>query len=345
MSCEQARQYVNQFLQDRNVQVGKEQVDAAVSVCCNDVKSQACADALSTLAATGVCAAYTEGACIPCCEVLGSIAGPIIGAGLGAAVDVIEAGWDKVKDFFSSIFGGGGGCSYKPVADAINAAYSKAGRDLSGSVGEAWIAARMKLMGFDYLDGDWPIVRADGPGGLFVPTYKGDPKAVAWAVIPHITNPWQAWTFVILRNATIFAAASKEADYPNKTYWEYDGGRLDLPGLDPAVPPATFEQYFFFKWDGWPCHDPGEFEKAAKHAMRIRWHFVDKAVNRFLSDMMVTTTQEIQKAEMTAKVVELAKRAAEAEKKREKGTSPLAVLGILGALSVLGYGIWRYSQS
>lgn len=341
MGCEEARKYVQDFVKDQNIQAGKGQIDEVIDVCCKDIGSQACADARAALAATAVCAAYTDGVCIPCCTVLGNIVGPIAGAAEGIVVGILKGAWDGVKSLF-----GGGGCNYKPAADGLVQSYGHATEQLAQSVGEAWNTSRMTTMGADYLDGDWPIVRIDGPGGTFVPTFKGDPKAVNWDALQFLQgNPWKAWTYIIVRNAAILSAASTDSKYPNKTYWDYDDGSLYLPGIDKNAPAEKTTNLFSFNWSDWPCggDGPSEWKKAAKSAMSIRWHFVETAAEHFLRDMMITTTQEIQNAELTSSIANLVQRAA--AKRSNEGTSGWTILAILGVLGAAGYGVYRYTKA
>jgi len=355
MSCEKAREYVQQALDEGNVDigdVGKEQLDQAIKTCCDDVTSQACANAIATLTATGACAAYTEGACVPCCEVFGSVAGPILGWGIGATVSVLASAWNEVSDFISGLFGGGcDSCSYTPAGSGLVFAHSRASEQLAQSLGEAYIEARMKMMGADYLDGEWPIVRLDA-GGKYVTTSKKDPGKQRWDdafVSPLVQgNPWRAWTYVLMWNASKLSEASNDPKYPNGSHWDYKGSRMTLPAIGGGR--HSPEEYFYFRWNNWPCCDEGpeEWRKAAEHAMRIRWQFVWDASTALLEQMMAQTVEEIQKEKLVQGVTVMAKRIgiarrADEQKAEARRRTWWWVLG-LGVAAAGGYGIYRYTR-
>jgi hypothetical protein len=278
MSCEEAQKKVNEFLkeQDLDQYVSEDQVKEIVSACCDDMGSQECVNAMATIAATGACVAYTEGACVPCCSVAGRIVGPIVGKSLGAAWSLLKGVWSTVSGWF-----GGGECDYDPAAGAIIVAYSDAMRELGAGLQTAWDESRAELR----LEPKWALFSTGGPGGYMVPVTM-TPEKIALHMGTLVSATWEE---ALLHNSIKF---SKRYGPPHFK-WTIAGkdGYLYSPPVD-INQTGTPEQFFGFSWKDYPCNESGNWQDAAKHVSGIRMGFVEDAAAWMLQKMVISLSQE-----------------------------------------------------
>jgi len=304
-NCDEVRKYIKDYLEDNGAEASSDKIDELVKVCCDDLGSAECRDALINAVVTGVCTVYTDGACVPCCETLGDIVGPILGKGIGYAIQGIESAWN----FVSGLFGGGDDeCnkvkqSYKTSGDALVTEYSKASRDIVDALAKSWDAMRMKVLGFDYLDGMYPIVKEDNYGFLY-PTSKDDPDRVRWQYVTDPVdgtapiNEYRAWDVVILNNVAHRLVLATDTWGPNGRTWTISGtnDKVISPPLDIDNPPITMEQLYYFYWQSFSCKEPNNWLKFAKDVQKLRFNQFMKEIDVFTERMVIETNEELEAA-------------------------------------------------
>ena len=328
MACEKEREWLKENFDDAPAT----ELENAVDLCCGKLSMEHtyktaglqntddpdCDKALHTLAAAAICNYYTSGACPPCCSVAANLVGPIMSGGINYVVEGLGKLWD-------SLFGGAEDPEYGAAGDKLVAGYSKATRDLAQTLGKAWIEMRMQAFGENegaptegfsfvtndsaagsHLDGAYPMVMDNGPGGLYVPIRRRDMDPVITHHF-HSMEPEQAWTEVLLHNAAIFALADPST---NGRTWSVQGkdDRLYLPEIKENDLPKSPEQFFYFWWENFDWSEAKNWEKFAKNVTGIRWHFVQKAADRLVNDMTYVTANELDEEMSRDVLVNLAKK-------------------------------------
>jgi hypothetical protein len=331
MSCEQARKHVEDFLKEQGADeyVSADQLDDLVRECCDDVWGQGCQEALSTVAATAVCSVYTEGACVPCCETLGAIVGPIVAKGVAASVELLKGAWEGLTEAFTTH-----SYSYSKVYDELLDEYTRATQGLAiDGLAQAWLRMRLEGLGHGTR---MPIVAPKGPGGLYVPVFEDDPDAVKW---DDFGIRWdEAWEYILLYNAAILTAHA----YPNGYEQVEDPfGKL----MSFAPPPQKFKptgrEFFAFRWYG--NQSPDLWFRNADAILNVRYEFVEKAMARFVSDAMQMTTLEMVRKGVAAKLMEAKPDLLDLKPHPEQAsTSPMLIAAGVVALIGLGYAGYRY---
>jgi hypothetical protein len=335
MSCEEARAYVIQYLKDEGAEdyVSVDQIDALVKECCDDIDGQPCQEALATVAATVVCSVYTEGACVPCCEKLGEIVGPVLAKGVEVSVEILKSVWGAVSSLFTS----DKKYNYGPAYRDLQAEYSRATEGLAIALADAWVQMRLKVLGHG---SRMPIVSRKGPGGTFVPVFEDDPDVIDWNALGLRWD--QAWLRILMHNAAVHAVH----DHPPQGSYEQSeepfGKLMWTKMLFPEAKGYTPKEFFSFAWSG--NMSPDLWLRNADGILNVRYESVEKAMARFASDMMQMTTLQMQRDGIAEKLMnaKLKTMSPALKRKPDEGTSPLLVVGGLAALAGLGYAGYRY---
>lgn len=343
MSCEEARQKVNEYIKENDLPVGEEQINEAVKACCADWKSQDCVDALSTLAATVACTVYTKGVCIPCCEAIGGVVGSIVGKGIAVAVGLLKGVVEFVTDLF-----GGGGCDFDGAAAEISAGYSQATREIAVALEQAWNQARADL---ELPPKPQPLWCKKGPGGRWFP--MADIPDDVKSCMGSIANS-DDFLIPLIRNTAILSYASEA--HGART-WTVKGkpGFLIMPAADPAKQQESPENLFYFWWDSWQCSQPNNWKKAALDVCALRFSFVQRAAELMAQDMATNLSREVKyrnKADLAMQIatklnlagvgIETIRLQPTVAPKSESKSRPVVAVGILGAVLGGGYLAWRF---
>ena len=358
-NCEAARAFIQGKIDDAKVAqfVDQGMLEDAVKACCDDVTSAPCVSAVAKIVASAGCAAYTEGACVPCCSAAVKIIGPIIDVGATIFIGAIKGAWNFVSDLF-----GGGSCSYLDAGNRLTTQYSSATRSLVDQFEKAWKAGResIGLPGEEVSPDGMFCNGSSQPGGVCnwsqmheVWVLRRQADDISQAILDPILvedlatvmqqtgrTPFTVtWEELLLSNAARMGLKI----WPYFT-WSIKGNSsakvwMDMIDFGSMVPLAP-EQYFRFQWSGFPCNESQNWQNFARDLMAKRQECLGVAAEELTRSMAASLTASLT-AHQSGLVLDVARQIGRNAKRSgsKLGTAAL-VIGLTGAAAAGAYYLY-----